>query len=138
MFKNFAKGKAANWLGSTKYKHSFTYTPDAGKATAILGNTEDAYREVWHLPTASNPPTGKEWIEMIATEMDVKPKVQVAGKPLVKVIGWFDPIMKELYEMIYQNDRDYVFDSSKFEKRFSFKPTPYKEGIKEIVANDYA
>jgi hypothetical protein len=32
-------------------KHSFIYTPDAAKATAILGNTPDAYNQVWHLPT---------------------------------------------------------------------------------------
>ncbi|MCJ7465657.1 MAG: NAD-dependent epimerase/dehydratase family protein, partial [Maribacter sp.] len=47
VIKNLAKGKKANWLGSLNVKHSFTYTPDAGKATAILGNTEDAYNQVW-------------------------------------------------------------------------------------------
>ncbi|UZR97029.1 NAD-dependent epimerase/dehydratase family protein [Chondrinema litorale] len=138
VFNNFAKGKTANWLGNLNCKHSFTYTPDAGKATALLGNTDDAYGEVWHLPTASNPPTGKEWIDMIAAEFGVKPKVQVAGKFIVKIMGWFNPLMKELYEMLYQVDRDYVFNSSKFEKRFDFKPTPYKEGIKKVIAKDYS
>ncbi|MEN8191838.1 MAG: NAD-dependent epimerase/dehydratase family protein, partial [Bacteroidota bacterium] len=66
VFQNLNNRKKANWLGSDKYKHSFTFTPDAGKATALLGNTIDAYGEVWHLPTASNPFTGKEWIENIA------------------------------------------------------------------------
>ena len=41
--------------------------------------------------------------------------------------------MKEFVEMLYQYDRDYVFDSSKFEKAFNFQPTPYAEGIREIV-----
>lgn len=45
-------GNKANWIGSAKFRHSFTYTPDAGKATAMLGNTDDAYNQVWHLPTA--------------------------------------------------------------------------------------
>ena len=99
VFNNFAKGKTANWLGNLNCKHSFTYTPDAGKSTALLGNTDDAYGEVWHLPTASNPPTGKEWIDMIAAEFGVKPKVQVAGKFIVKIMGWFNPLMKELYEI---------------------------------------
>ena len=57
---------------------------------------------------------------------------------MVRMIGLFVPIMKEMVEMIYQYDRDYVFDSSKFEKRFDFKPTSYPEGIKEIVQQDYA
>ncbi len=133
----YSNGKKANWMGSVKYKHSFTYTPDAAKATAILGNTDDAFNQVWHLPTVSNPPTGKEWIEMIANEMGVTPKFQVASKFIVRVIGLFVPIMKEMVEMIYQYDREYDFNSSKFEKRFNFTPTPYSTGIKEIVKTDY-
>jgi nucleoside-diphosphate-sugar epimerase len=137
VFKPLSKGKKANWFGSVKYKHSFTFTPDAGKATAMLGNTEDAFNQVWHLPTAANPLTGKEWIETIAKEMGVIPKYQAAPKCIVRIIGLFVPIMKEMVEMMYQYDRDYVFDSGKFEKRFNFKPTPYSEGIKKIVELDY-
>ncbi|VAW28223.1 COG0451: Nucleoside-diphosphate-sugar epimerases [hydrothermal vent metagenome] len=137
IFKNFATGKKANWLGSDKFKHSVTYTPDAGKATAILGNTEDAYNQVWHLPTASNPLTGKEWIEIIAKEMGAKPSYQVANKFIVSIMGIFMPIMREMKEMLYQYDRNYVFNSSKFEKRFNFTPTPYLTGIKEIIKADY-
>ncbi|MFM9950975.1 MAG: NAD-dependent epimerase/dehydratase family protein [Saprospiraceae bacterium] len=137
VFKPFGQGKKANWLGSVNYKHSYTYTPDAGKATALLGNTEDAYNQIWHLPTAGNPFTGKEWIEAIAKEMGVQPKYQAASKFIVRIIGLFVPVMKEMPEMMYQYDRDYVFNSDKFEKRFDFKPTPYLEGIKSVVASDY-
>lgn len=137
VFKPLSNGKKANWMSSVNFKHSFTYTPDAGKATALLGNTEDAYNQVWHLPTAANPFTGKEWIEAIAKEIGVKPKFQAAPKFLVRIIGLFVPIMREMVEMMYQYDRDYVFDSGKFEKRFDFKPTPYIDGIREIVKVDY-
>ncbi|NOX87901.1 MAG: NAD-dependent epimerase/dehydratase family protein [Calditrichaeota bacterium] len=137
VFNPLSKGKKAMWLGSVNFKHSFTYTPDAGVATALLGNTEDAYNEVWHLPTAPDPFTGKEWIEAIAEEMGVKPKYQVVSKFLVRIVGLFVPVMRETVEMMYQYDRDYVFDSSKFEKRFDFKPTPYIDGIREIVKADY-
>lgn len=133
-----AAGKKANWLCSFNYKHSVTYTPDAGKATAILGNTEDAINQVWHLPTAINPPAGKEWVDLFAKEMNVKPGYQLVTKFLVFLMGLFVPIMRELREMLYQYDRDYVFDSSKFEKRFDFKPTPYVNGIREIVRKDYS
>jgi nucleoside-diphosphate-sugar epimerase len=133
VFKNLSQGKKANWLGSVKFKHTFTYTPDAGKATALLGNTDSAYGEVWHLPTAPNPFTGEEWIKNIAEELGVEARYQVAPKFLVRIIGLFQPIMKEIVDMMYQYDRDYVFDSSKFEKRFEFTPTSYTEGIKNIV-----
>lgn len=137
VFKKLAAGKKANWLCSMNYRHSVTYTPDAAKATALLGNTEDAYNQVWHLPTAPDPPTGREWIEAAAREMGVKPGFQVAPKFLVSLMGLFMPLIKEMVEMLYQYDRDYIFDSKKFEERFNFKPTPYLEGIKQIVQSDY-
>jgi len=129
----FSKEKKANWIGLTKFKHSFTYTPDAGKATAMLGNTDDAYNQVWHLPTSANPLTGKEWIEAIAREMGTKPKYREVSKFILRIMGLFMPIMGEIVEMYYQYDRDYVFDSRKFEQRFDFTPTPYMEGIKNTV-----
>ena len=137
VFKPLSIGKKANWMGSVDFKHSFTYTPDAGKATALLGNTPDAFNQVWHLPTASEPPTGKEWIQMIAEEFEAEPKYQAAPKWLVRIIGLFVPIMKELVEMMYQYDRDYVFNSDKFEQRFKVAPTPYVQGIKEVIDHDY-
>lgn len=117
--------------------HSFTYTVDAGKGIALLGKTMQAFGETWHLPTAKDPPTGKEWIEMIAKELDVKPKYRTVGKTLTKLMGIFSSTMGELSEMLYQYDKDYVFNSDKFEKAFSFKPTEYKEVIKTIISTDY-
>jgi nucleoside-diphosphate-sugar epimerase len=132
-----SKGKKANLLGSAKCKHSFTYTPDAAKATALLGNSPEAFGEAWHLPTAKNPFTGREWVEHIAMEFGVKPRYQVASKGIVKVMGISNPVMKSLVEMMYQYDRDYVFSSDKFEKKFGMKPTPYIDGIREVIASDY-
>lgn len=137
-FNNLAEGKKANWLSSVEYKHSFTYTPDAGKATALLGNTPDAYNEIWHLPTAKNPPTGKEWIYAIASAMGKQPKYMVLSKGFVRFLGFFIPIMGEIVEMMYQYDRDYIFDSSKFENKFDFQTTSYLDGIKEIIEKDYS
>jgi nucleoside-diphosphate-sugar epimerase len=131
--KNYLKGKKANWFADASKKHSFTYTPDAAKATAILGNTEDAYNQVWHLPTDPNTLTGKEIIELFAHEMKKKPSYSTLPVWLLKILGIFIPIMKEMPEMMYQYDRDYVFDSSKFDSRFSFKTTTYREGIKQTV-----
>lgn len=138
VFKPFSSGKKANWMASLNYKHSFTYTPDAAKATALLANSEKAYNQVWHLPTAKSPYTGREWIEAIAQEMGVKPRSQTATKFIVRLLGLFIPLMREMPEMMYQYDRDYVFNSDKFDKQFDFKTTPYLDGIKEIVKSDYS
>ncbi|MCX6148770.1 MAG: NAD-dependent epimerase/dehydratase family protein [Candidatus Kapabacteria bacterium] len=133
VYKNFKKGKAANWLIDSNKKHSFTYTPDAAKATAILGITPDAYNQVWHLPTDSNALTGKEMVSLFAKEMNVKDKLTVLPMWILKILGLFIPIMREMPEMMYQSDRDYIFDSTKFNKRFNFTPTTYNEGVKQTV-----
>jgi hypothetical protein len=36
-------------------------------------------------------------------------------------------------EMMYQYEREYFFDSSKFERRFNFSATTYKEGVRLTV-----
>lgn len=137
VFKPLSKGKKANWMASDRHKHAFTYTPDAGKATALLGNTESAFNQVWHLPTANNPLTGKEWITKIAGAIGAKPRYQVVSGSMLKILGLFIPLMREMPEMMYQYDRDYVFNSEKFEKQFGIKPTPYSEGIETIADTDY-
>jgi nucleoside-diphosphate-sugar epimerase len=133
VFENFRKGKKAQWLINDQTRHAFTYTPDAGKATAMLGNTESAYNQVWHLPTDRYVLTGKDFIEKVAKEFGLTPRYTVLSRWMVQMAGLFNGIIRESIEMLYQNDSDYLFDSSKFERAFNFKPMPYAQGIKETV-----
>ncbi len=133
VFDNFKHGKKAQWLINDKVKHSLTYTPDAGKATAILGNTESAYNQVWHLPTDKEALTGKEFIERVAAEFKLSPRYMLLPRWMVRVVGLFNSNVRESVEMLYQNDSDYLFDSSKFDKAFDFKATSYSQGIQETV-----
>ena len=135
-YKNLKKDKRANWFINADKKHSFTFTPDAAKATALLGNTVDAFNQVWHLPTDKNALTGREFFDLFARELKVKSRVLVMPMWLIKLMGLFVPVLKEMPEMMYQYDRDYFFDSSKFDKRFKFNATTYQEGVRIIVEND--
>jgi nucleoside-diphosphate-sugar epimerase len=131
--KNLLKGKKAQVFGNPDKIHTYTFTPDAGKATALLGNTDDAYNQVWHVPTTKEKLTTRQWIKLIAEDIGTKPKMQKIPTWMLRVIGLFNPLIKEFPEMLYQNEMDYVFDSSKFEKRFDIKATPPKEGVKIMV-----
>lgn len=133
VFQNLNRGKKAQWFIDANKKHSMTYTPDAGKATAILGNTSSAYNQIWHLPTDKNALTGKEFIELTAKAFGVEPRYTVLKKWMIQVVGTFIPVVKESIEMLYQNEHDYLFESTKFEKAFNFTPTSYQDGIAETV-----
>jgi nucleoside-diphosphate-sugar epimerase len=135
VYKNFKKGKKANWFMNADKKHSFTYTPDAAKATAILGNSADTWNQVWHLPTDPNALTGKELIALFRKEMNGKPGVSVLPMWMLRMVGLFVPFMREMPEMMYQYDRDYIFDSTKFDRKFDFKTTSYAEGVHATVCS---
>ena len=130
---NLIKGKKAQVFGDPGRIHTYTYTPDAAKATALLGNTPDAYNQEWHVPTTKEKLTTFQWIELIAKELNTEPKIQKVPEFMIKLLGIFIPIMKEFPEMLYQYEQDYVFDSSKFEKRFGISATPPEEGIKRLI-----
>ncbi len=132
--KNLAKGKKANWMMDAGKRHSLTYTPDAAKATAVLGNAEDTYGQVWHLPTDPDALTGAQLAALFAKEMGGSAGVSLLPVWLMRMLGLFMPIMREFPEMMYQYDREYIFDSSKFDKRFAFRTTPYAQGVKETAA----
>jgi nucleoside-diphosphate-sugar epimerase len=131
--KNLVKGKKAQAFGDINKIHTYTFTPDAGKATALLGNTMDAYNQVWHVPTTKERLTTRQWIELIAQEVNAEPKIQTIPKWMLQLVGLFNPLMKEFPEMMYQNEMDYVFDSSKFEKRFGITATSPRDGIKLMM-----
>jgi hypothetical protein len=81
------------------------------------------------LPTQSNPLTGEAFVAIAAQAMHQKIKVTVLSKFMVRLAGLFVKPIKESYEMMYQNDAPYLFDSSKFEQHFGIKPTSYEAGI---------
>ena len=95
--------------------------------------TPDAYDQIWNLPTDPQKITGEGWIDLFAKEMNVSNKYTVLPKWGLRVLGIFVPILREMVEMCYQFDRDYFFDSSKFNTRFNFTPTTNAVAVKETV-----
>lgn len=132
VFEMLAKGKAAKWLGDDTKRHSFTFTPDASKATALLGNSDKAYGEVWHLPSHHQALTGEEFIRKTANAFGAKASWSVLKPWMIKMAGWFNKMAAESMELLYQQTEDYLFDSSKFTARF-FEPVTYEKGIQRTA-----
>ena len=133
VYKNLIKNKAAYWFCNPNVRHSITYVPDAARAMALLGNTPDAYNQIWNLPTSPEAPTGRQWVEMFAAELGKPAKIRILSKGMTRLLGLFAPVLRESVEMLYQYDRDYVFDSTKFINRFSMHPTSLREGVHQTA-----
>ncbi len=128
------KGKSAQWIGDSNAIHSFTYTPDAGKALAILGNTPNAYNQTWHALTSQEKITGQEFVKVACNSLGHPYNgVTNLSKFTIRMLGLFVPVLRELVEMMYQFENDYIFDSKKMDDQFQIKPTPYKVGIETTM-----
>lgn len=133
IYNNLVKGKKAQWFCNVNVVHTMGYVPDLAKGTALLGNTSDAYNQVWNLPCDPEKITGEAWIKLFAEAMGTTNKYMVLPNWLVKGMGIFIPVLKEVAEMNYQYDRDYYFDSTKFNRYFNFTPTPNAVAVKQAV-----
>jgi nucleoside-diphosphate-sugar epimerase len=133
VYDNLVKGKTAQWFCNADVVHTMGYTPDLASGTAILGNTEEAFNQVWNLPVDMNALTGREWVRLFANSMKTPDKVKVLPLWTMKLLGVFVPIMKELSEMMYQFDRPYNFDCSKFINKFNYEPKTNSEAVRETI-----
>ena len=127
------KGRRPRWLIDARKLHSYSYTLDCAKALCLLARAPDSFGQVWHLPTAHPPITGEEFIRIAAKALGRPAAYSILSKPTLALAGLFNRQILELSRMTYQNDRDYLFDSTKFERRFGFQPTPYPIGIEETL-----
>ena len=117
------------WIGDPKKIHTFTYTPDAGKSVAMLGNTASAFNQTWHALTSKERITGEQYVRMACEIKGRSYKIQALPKFGVRLVSLFVPVMREFVEMMYQYENDYIFDSTKFEKSFNLQATTYQDGI---------
>jgi nucleoside-diphosphate-sugar epimerase len=125
-------GKDARWLIDVNRLHSFTYTNDGANGMILLSKCEDCYNQTWHLPTY-NPLDGETLIHMIAKEIGTDPNYSVMNRLMLKAIGIFNKTVSESYEMLYQSELNYYFDSTKFNNFFNYKPKSYFEGIHKTI-----
>lgn len=94
VFTKFVNGQSGQFIGDPETYHTYIYVEDAAKATALLGNTEDAYGQVWHLPSQPKM-KGKEWIELVAKECGVPNKYSTVPRWMFTPLGWFMDVIGE-------------------------------------------
>lgn len=134
VFDKLRQGKKAQWMGNAEVPHSFTYTPDAARGVYLLAQSDEAFGQTWHLPTAQPPLTGRQFISEAAKALGGKEGFSTLSTPMLRLVGLFNRTVGELAEMNYQFTQPYLFNSDKFNRAFGFEPTPYAEGIRETAA----
>ena len=135
VYKNLLNNKNPLWTGNPDKIHNFTFSEDIGRGMAMLGNTPDAYNEIWHLPAFHEKITVRRLIEMFMEEMNVERKINSIGPAALTLLGLFVPVLKEIKDVYYQFSGDYFFNSSKFNRRFNYTPVTPAEAVKKIICS---
>jgi nucleoside-diphosphate-sugar epimerase len=127
-------GKSVSVLGNPDVPHTFTYIPDFGKGLAILGTDNRSLGQVWIVP--SQPAiTQRKLTEMVYREAGFTeiPKIKGLSRMMVRIGGIFNSSARETVEMMYEWEKPYIVESTKFEQTFGIKPTPLEEAVHVTV-----
>lgn len=138
IFNNIKEGKKLKVPLSAHKKRSLIWTPDASRATALIGNTPDAFGQTWHLPVDKSHPTYQEFIRTASGIYGKDLKYTVVPKFFFTIGSFFNQRVKELLELLPRYEHDNIFDDSKFRNRFpDFQVTSYKQGISKIKSEQF-
>jgi len=127
------EGKTANWLGSPDKPHEFVYVPDSGPVIVELASRPDCYGDAWNF-AGPGEIRGAEFMTLAYRAVGREPKWRTVGSTMLKLLGLFNPLMKEMVEMHYLFETPVILDDSKLRSKLGeVKKTPYEEGIKQTL-----
>ena len=132
IFNAALKKRPINILGKLDQPHSFTYVKDFGKALATAGTNHKALGRAWHVPSGKAY-TQQEIVDIISKQLGYQLKARPAGKFILNLMGIFNPMVREVIEMLYQFEAPFVMDASDMEKEFGITATPMEQRISETL-----
>jgi len=133
VFAQAIEGKPAQLLGNPDAPHTVTYIEDFARALVTLGEREEAMGQVWHVP---NPEmvTMRRLVQMAFEAAGHPPRLRVAPRWGIALAALFNPTLRAVKEQLYQSERPWVVDSSKFGRAFGWGATPLPDAVSATVA----
>jgi nucleoside-diphosphate-sugar epimerase len=133
IFDAAVKGGTANVIGPIDAPHEFIFVPDLAKTLLELSKKDEAYGQAWNVGGPGLIST-RQFAEMVFRAVGQKPRLRVAGKFMLRVLGLFNPILREVVEMHYLWTSPVKLDDARLRKLLpNMHKTPYEEGIRLTV-----
>jgi nucleoside-diphosphate-sugar epimerase len=127
------RGGTASLVGNIDLPHTFTYIEDFGRALVILGERPEAPGRAWIAPSLEAV-TQRALMTMVFEEMGRPPRMRTMGRGMLRLAGLFVPEARELVEMMYEYEKPFVVDGSRFERTFGLRATPLRDVVRSTVA----
>ncbi|SPD66959.1 NAD-dependent epimerase/dehydratase (plasmid) [Cupriavidus taiwanensis] len=127
-------GGTADMVGPIDRPHEFVFVPDVGPVVARLADTPAAFGKIWHLGGAGTT-TQRDLVAEMERQTGAKLTLRVAGKTMLRLIGLFNPFMREMVEMHYLMTEPLIMDDSALQRLIGpIHKTPYAQGIRQTLA----
>ncbi|HXJ24081.1 MAG TPA: NAD-dependent epimerase/dehydratase family protein [Streptosporangiaceae bacterium] len=132
------RGKPAEVLGDPDRLHTYTYIADFGEALVALSETGATWGRAWHVPSA--PAVTTRSFAAQATDLagvavpGTGPRLRRLAPWQLRLVGLGVPAVREMPEMMYQFEQDWVVDYSAYAAAVGGRPTPMRTALAATVA----
>ncbi|MBM3827386.1 MAG: NAD-dependent epimerase/dehydratase family protein [Actinobacteria bacterium] len=127
-FGTLLAGKKAETFGNPNAVHSYTNVVDFGEALVRLALDERSLGRAWHVPNAPAV-TNAEFLARAAAIVGVEAKSVKRTAFQLRLAGLFVPPAREVIEMLYEFEHDFVIDHSAYAAVFGDHATPLDESL---------
>jgi nucleoside-diphosphate-sugar epimerase len=131
LFLAVRQNRKAKMIGPVDLPHEFVFVPDVGPVVARLLDTPAAFGQAWNLGGAG----ATTQLELARMAFGGPPRYMAAGKMTLRLLGLFDPFLREFVEMHYLLTDPLIVDDSALQQLLGgVKKTPYSEGVRQSLA----
>ncbi|UCF96508.1 MAG: NAD(P)H-binding protein [Spirochaetaceae bacterium] len=134
VFQPLMSGRRISILADLDREHSFIYLPDFGRFLVDLAEDDRAYGQVWILPHMEVL-TYRELLHRVFQEAGIAPegKIRTMSKAVLTVGSFMSRMIREVREVAYQTQIDWVADWSKYRNAIGGEPTSIGQAIRETL-----
>ncbi|HHO51409.1 MAG TPA: NAD-dependent epimerase/dehydratase family protein [Deltaproteobacteria bacterium] len=127
VFGRIAQALAPRVAGDPDAPHSWTYVEDCAQ-TLVAAALHPDPPPVIHVP--SEPPVSARDVVALASALSGRPiTLRVTPTWVLRLLGIFDPLIRELPEMIYEFDRPFVVADTVARGQLGLTSTPFEVAV---------
>jgi nucleoside-diphosphate-sugar epimerase len=132
--KDLKKGRVV-WPGRRDIDHAFAFMPDFARAFVMVADRRETLPPFARLHFAGHTATGQQFHAAMETAVGRPLRKGAAPWTIMRVIGLFNPLVREVVKMRYLWDTPHSLDNTRLEALIGAEPhTPLETALAEAVA----
>ncbi|MBP1992862.1 NAD-dependent epimerase/dehydratase family protein [Paenibacillus eucommiae] len=128
-----AAGKPTAFIGNMTVPREYVYLPDAARMIVEIAGRGESFGQNWHIP-GPDVISGHDLVRFARQASGKRKAVIPLGRIGLSLLGLFNPVMKEVVEMLYLTEEPFVLSGEKYERVIGpISWTPHEQAIRETI-----